>query len=70
MNWLLLTRILLFIILALISFSSRLRTSLAFGSDFGLPIYKINYFQHFLKFESIFGRLRKLEHSTATIDEY
>ena len=42
---------------------------LAFGLDFGLPIYKINYFQYFLKFESLFGRLKKLELSTVNIDE-
>ena len=52
-----------------ISSSNRLRTLLAFGLDLRLAIYKINYFQYYLKFESLFGRLKKLEHSAANIDE-
>ena len=39
--------------------SSRLRTLLAFGLEFGLPVYKLNYFRYFLKFEELYNNLTK-----------
>ena len=38
-----------------INLSPRLRTLLAFGLDFNLPIYKLNFFSYFLKFEQFFN---------------
>ena len=52
-----------------LSLSKRVITLLAFGLDFGLPIYKIDYFQYFLKFESLFSRLGKLECTQNDLNE-
>ena len=40
--------------------SERQRTLLAFGLDFSLPVYKLNFYSFFLKFETIVDRLSKL----------
>ena len=40
-----------------ISLSPRLRTILAFGLDFGLPVTKLNFYQYFLKFEELYHNL-------------
>ena len=41
------------------SLSSRLKTLLAFGLDFGLPISKLNFFHYFLKFEELYNSLSR-----------
>jgi len=44
-----------------VSLSPKLKTLLAFGLDFCLPIYKLNYFQYFLKFECLASRVKRLD---------
>lgn len=41
-----------------ITLSNRLKTLLAFGLDFGLPIFKLNFFKYFLKFENLTNRIK------------
>jgi len=41
-----------------VSLSQRVKTMLAFGLDFCLPVHKLNYFSYFLSFEKLFLRLK------------
>ena len=41
-----------------VTLSERMKTLLAFGLDFNLPVYKINYYQYFLKFERLLLSLK------------
>ena len=40
-----------------ISLSPRMRTLLAFGLEFCLPVYKLNFFAYYFKFEKMFYSL-------------
>lgn len=49
----------------------RMKSLLAFGLDFCLPVYKINFYEYFLAFESLFNRIRsRQEYSNINKDEF
>ena len=41
-----------------VTLSNRLKTLLAFGLDFGLPIFKLNFYNYFLKFENLANNIK------------
>jgi len=41
-----------------VTLSSRLKTLLAYGLDFGLPVYKVDFFKYFLSFEKLVFSLK------------
>ena len=43
-----------------VDLSTKLKTLLAFGLDFKLPVYKINYYDYFTCFESLVNRVKVL----------
>ena len=47
-----------------------MKTLLAFGLDFCLPVYKLNFYRYFLKFESIASRLKNLRLPTSNYDDF
>ena len=53
-----------------VTLSRKLETLLAFGLDFCLPIYKLNFVHYFSRFESLAGRLGKLDHNRAQMPEF
>ena len=52
------------------SLSPRLKTLLAFGLEFRLPVHKLNYFKYFLGFEAIASRASKFECSKEKMSEF
>ena len=53
-----------------ITISHKLKTLLAFGLDFALPVYKINFFSYFMKFESLVVKLKKLVCTEINFNEF
>ena len=50
--------------------TNKQKTLLAYGLDFNLPVYKINFFQYFLKLESFADRVRKLPCNPVSFREF
>lgn len=53
-----------------VQLSYKLKILLAFSLDFNLPIYKLDYYKYFLKFESFASRINKLDYPGDRISEF